>query len=41
MILYEYFFVFYLILVRFFILSSLESLSDHLFMLLFFVSARE
>ena len=41
MILFDYFSVFYLILVHFLILSSYGKSFDHLFMLLFIVSARE
>ena len=41
MIFYGYFSVFYLFLVHFSIFSFMENLFDHLFMLLFIVSARE
>ena len=41
MIFYDYFSVFYLILVPFQYFSLMENLSDHLFMLIFIVSARE
>ena len=41
MIFYDYFSVFYLILVHFQYFSLMENLFDHLFMLLFIVSARE
>ena len=41
MIFYEYFNVFYLILVHFWDFPPMENLSDLLFILLFIVSARE
>ena len=41
MIVYEYFSVFYLILVQFLIISSYGNIFDILFMFLFIVSARE